>query len=925
MEMNNTALIMIYKGELSQDFGALKDCQIVIITEIITMEVAESLNQYCRNKNKAFIYTLQFGLSSFLFSDFGDNFIVEDLNGKQSEKYFIKSITNSCPGVVEIEPFETIKNGKKNKKFLKLVTGDFVTFKNVKGMIELNDTPPRPIRVLSNTKFTIEDTSKFQEFLDFGIVEEVKIPYPLVYKPLSEAKDFIYYDDNVEEDLNDEYNSEIISDENNFNEDDNDKSFWIKMFNSSNHNENFNNNSNEIMHLAILSIHEYFNEHQFLPHYSQQKEIDECIEISIKIFNEAKKEKKKWVNNLQKIDKIFLEKIYKFSKFYFSPMTNFLGGIISQEIIKYIGLYKPSNQWVYFNFLDLINEDMLNYDFNIKELNVEFNRNIEPLLLFGKEKINEIKNTNILIIGLNDIGYEILRIFIMLDLLTSNNNIIILEENAYEIDEKINSLKQNDKNYNIKIINDKININENLSEKEWWKNSIIIINTLSYNINPKEKIFIIKNSKKDNKILFDININKSIGSYELILPKELKNIINKRGESFSKEEIDTPEGPLENDDKKENENNLNIINDKNEEEKKYKNIYSVEESLNWSKNVFENNFNIYIKYLNELINKSDSEKEIEKYMNDLIEKENNNENILKLIRTFKKLISLKLSMSFDLIVSRSIEMFQELFEFSIDEIYQKYPIDLIESETGKKFWSGSRIGPKRIKFDINNEEHYQLIYCMTYLLCQILEIENIDEKMKDIKKIGEKYELKKYDLTIIKKANNTEFFNIEKISLIKFLGDILKVNKFNFKEIKINYFENIQTIDDIQKINNQLKIIILASNIKLNNYEISINNNNNEAISLMLKINNFLPSVSSAISGLVITQLFNMFNDVFFIDFIKSKKEGKINNEIIDDNNIENLNKINIINGDRNSIPYYKNSIFNLTSNIYLLYDIIDV
>ena len=262
-------------------------------------------------------------------------------------------------------------------------------------------------------------------------------------------------------------------------------------------------------------------------------------------------------------------------------------------------------------------------------------------------------------------------------------------------------------------------------------------------------------------------------------------------------------------------------------------------------------------------------------MNDLIEKENNNENILKLIRTFKKLISLKLSMSFDLIVSRSIEMFQELFEFSIDEIYQKYPIDLIESETGKKFWSGSRIGPKRIKFDINNEEHYQLIYCMTYFLCQILEIENIDEKMKDIKKIGEKFELKKYDLTIIKKANNTEFFNIEKISLIKFLGDILKVNKFNFKEIKINYFENIQTIDDIQKINNQLKVIILASNIKLNNYEISINNNNNEAISLMLKINNFLPSVSSAISGLVITQLFNMFNDVYFIDFIKSKKKER--------------------------------------------------
>ena len=176
MEINNSALVMIYKGELSNEFTILKNYQMVILTEIINLEAAEIIDQYCRSKKIAFVYAGQFGLSSFLFTDFGEDFIVEDLDGKKCEKYFIKSITNSCPGIVEIEPLVTTKDNKTVKQFLKLGTGDFVAFKDISGMNELNDTPPRPIRVLSKTKFTIEDTSKFEEFTGSGMVEKIKIP-----------------------------------------------------------------------------------------------------------------------------------------------------------------------------------------------------------------------------------------------------------------------------------------------------------------------------------------------------------------------------------------------------------------------------------------------------------------------------------------------------------------------------------------------------------------------------------------------------------------------------------------------------------------------------------------------------------------------------------------------------------------------------
>ena len=106
MEINNFAIVMIFKGELSNDFSILNEYNLVIITEIISLETAQTLNQYCRMKHIGFIYTCEFGLSSFLFTDFGDDFIIEDNNGLEPNKYYIKSISNSCPGIVEIDPIK---------------------------------------------------------------------------------------------------------------------------------------------------------------------------------------------------------------------------------------------------------------------------------------------------------------------------------------------------------------------------------------------------------------------------------------------------------------------------------------------------------------------------------------------------------------------------------------------------------------------------------------------------------------------------------------------------------------------------------------------------------------------------------------------------------------------------------------------------
>ena len=913
MEINNFAIVMIFKGELSNDFSILNEYNLVIITEIISLETAQTLNQYCRMKHIGFIYTCEFGLSSFLFTDFGDDFIIEDNNGLEPNKYYIKSISNSCPGIVEIDP---IKNNLGENIYLNIGTGDFVSFKDVKGMTELNDTPPRPIRVINKTKFTIEDTTKFQEFTGVGIVEEVKVPRPAIFKPLSEAINVIYYEDVIEDYLNeDSYLGSTASKMSNeplmddlgiisniktsqdniiINEEKKENIPWIKMFYAEFENESLKNLSNEKMHLAFLALHEYFNIHQDLPNFNKIKENKECIDISLKILSKAKEEGFRWAINLCKIDKPFLDNVFKFCKFKFTPFTNYLAGIVAQEVIKFTGLYKPISQWVYFNFFNLLNISKVNDIIEKRNLTEENDKenNIEPNILniFNEIYNEQIKDVNILIIGFNDISYEMIKLFIILGLLDNKENKIkIVSNNKYDIKEKLEELKHLGKKVDIPIIQEKLdlndnNINNNYLKKDWWINSNIIIDTLPFDSNEKEKISLIKNSKENKKILISLNYSKYSANSEIFLP-EIKS------DNYIIEETPKPQ---------EEKNEIKIVDDYNDEEDydKYKNICTLDEALNWSRNYFQDNFIKYIKYLIELINKSHSESDMNKYIDNILSIEKENEKdfdiSIKLIKIFKKLVTFKLGMNYETIVFYSMEIFEELFSKSAQKLLLKYPSDLLLKNSNKKFWSGARKEPKQIIFDINNEEHFQLIYCMTYFFCQILKLPDIKNKMKNIKQIMEKYEPKKPDSNV-KKMKLKEYSYIEKFSLIQFLKSTSQDN-LDFQQLELNLENNNENFDSLEKMNLQLKFIILAANIKLSIFGLN-QSNINESISKILKINEVHPSLASTIAGITVMQLYNLINK------IKEK---------------DNENKIE----DKMNKTWIKNCVFNLANNTYLFFDI---
>ena len=73
-------------------FNVLNHYNIIVITEIQNYNYLFEINKYCRENNIAFIYTGIFGLSGFLFNDFGDKHIVTNKNGFDNYSYNIDYI-----------------------------------------------------------------------------------------------------------------------------------------------------------------------------------------------------------------------------------------------------------------------------------------------------------------------------------------------------------------------------------------------------------------------------------------------------------------------------------------------------------------------------------------------------------------------------------------------------------------------------------------------------------------------------------------------------------------------------------------------------------------------------------------------------------------------------------------------------------------
>lgn len=96
------------------------------------------VNKWCRNHQKRFISADVRGLFAYVFVDLGAEFLMEDTNGEACKEVFINYIDSKSGDVHTLD-----------KAFHGFEDGDYVTFFEVEGMIELNNCKPIKITVKS--------------------------------------------------------------------------------------------------------------------------------------------------------------------------------------------------------------------------------------------------------------------------------------------------------------------------------------------------------------------------------------------------------------------------------------------------------------------------------------------------------------------------------------------------------------------------------------------------------------------------------------------------------------------------------------------------------------------------------------------------------------------------------------------------------
>jgi ubiquitin-activating enzyme E1 len=136
------------------------------------------INEFCRPKNIGFILATTFGPSGFTFLDYGNEFIVTDPDGEDTKAFIVVNATQANPCIV------TVHEDKRHK----FQDGDFVQFKEVQGMTELNSLPPTPVDVIDGFSFKVKvDASAFAAYQREGLVENIKVPKKMAYHSLKES------------------------------------------------------------------------------------------------------------------------------------------------------------------------------------------------------------------------------------------------------------------------------------------------------------------------------------------------------------------------------------------------------------------------------------------------------------------------------------------------------------------------------------------------------------------------------------------------------------------------------------------------------------------------------------------------------------------------------------------------------------------
>jgi len=265
-----------------------------------------------------------------------------------------------------------------------LEDGDFVTFREVQGMEELNGCEPRKVSVKGPYTFSIGDTTGLGEYNTGGIFTQVKMPKIIDFVSFRTRLTWDALLTTLQKPLKDS----LVSPE-----------FFITDF------AKFDRPA--ALHAGFQALSQFREQHERLPRPRNAEDAVELVSLAKAIDAD--------------IDEKTVQELSFQATGELAPVNAVIGGFVAQEVLKAIsGKFTPAVQHLYFDSLESL-PDELPTEADTQPLN---SRHDGQIAVFGKKFQDKIANHRQFLVGAGAIGCEMLKNWSMIGVATGPNGVI---------------------------------------------------------------------------------------------------------------------------------------------------------------------------------------------------------------------------------------------------------------------------------------------------------------------------------------------------------------------------------------------------------------------------------------------------------------------------------------------------------------------
>lgn len=387
---------------VEKDLEILKDYEVVVLIDATAAEIS-AVSRVCRQFNRSLIVADCHGIFSRVFCDFGPKFVCIDKNGEEAAEVIVNSISCDEHGIVTL--LEDTRHTFED--------GDTVVFSNVEGMNwkvipeAKEGEPEQPksingipfqIKYINTKSFKIGDTRDFEPYVRGGVIKQIKVPFEIEFKPYHE----VYSTDKPMFDpLND----------------------FLDFMKAETH---------QIIHTIYVAIDFFRVANNRLPNPYSLKDAKDLYARVLKIIEGYGKEYADIEKRVAAIKKL----VFRFAmtcRGNFGPQSAYIGGIVSQEIVKAItGKFKPIVQTMYADSIEVLDETLFPENINTIKTG-EYEQLVKTSgaapkgdredgirIILGETVLEVIKHANLFMVGSGAIGCELLKNYAMIGLGTGD-------------------------------------------------------------------------------------------------------------------------------------------------------------------------------------------------------------------------------------------------------------------------------------------------------------------------------------------------------------------------------------------------------------------------------------------------------------------------------------------------------------------------